>query len=99
TSSYGDWSSDVCSSDLASRASCSRKASLLSFISGMVGLMTGRIGRRWWMTTSREKVIGLLIGRENTFPGPFIETVNRKGATQGEIGRASCRESEEGTGG
>src|SRR5438046_10336095 len=67
----------------ASRASCSRKASPLSFISGMVGLMTGRIGRRWSMTTSREKVIGLLIGRENTFPGPFIETVNRKGATQG----------------
>src|SRR5437660_10748443 len=32
---------------------------------------------------SPEKVVGLLIGRENTFPGPFIETVNRKGATQG----------------
>jgi len=30
-----------------------------------------------------EKIIGLLIGRENTFPGPFIETVNRKGASKG----------------
>ena len=30
-----------------------------------------------------EKVVGLLIGRENTFPGPFIETVNRKGASKG----------------
>ena len=35
------------------------------------------------MTTSSEKVVGLLIGRENTFPGPFIETVNRKGASKG----------------
>ena len=32
---------------------------------------------------SDEKVVGLLIGRENTFPGPFIETVNRKGAAKG----------------
>jgi len=32
---------------------------------------------------SDEKVVGLLIGRENTFPGPFIETVNRKGASKG----------------
>ena len=30
-----------------------------------------------------DKVVGLLIGRENTFPGPFIETVNRKGASKG----------------
>src|SRR5256714_15674563 len=30
-----------------------------------------------------DKVVGLLIGRENTFPGPFIETVNRKGAARG----------------
>src|SRR5712664_3748886 len=30
-----------------------------------------------------DKVVGLLIGRENTFPGPFIETVNRKGAALG----------------
>src|SRR5207247_9573979 len=30
-----------------------------------------------------EKVVGILIGRENTFPGPFIDTVNRKGASQG----------------
>src|SRR2546426_10301719 len=30
-----------------------------------------------------EKIVGLLIGRENTFPGPFIETVNRKGASKG----------------
>src|SRR5438046_9285301 len=67
----------------ASRASCSRKASPLSFISGMVGLMTGHIARRWSMTTSREKVIGLLIGRENTFPGRFIGAGNGKGATQG----------------
>jgi len=36
------------------------------------------------MTTSEtEKIVGLLIGRENTFPGPFIETVNRKGASKG----------------
>ena len=32
------------------------------------------------MTT---KVVGLLVGRENTFPGPFIEAVNRKGASAG----------------
>ncbi len=29
------------------------------------------------------KVVGLLVGRENTFPGPFIETVKRKGADKG----------------
>ena len=29
------------------------------------------------------KVVGLLVGRENTFPGPFIETVNRKGEPHG----------------
>ena len=29
------------------------------------------------------KIVGLLVGRENTFPGPFIETVNRKGAPHG----------------
>ncbi len=28
------------------------------------------------------KRIGLLIGRENTFPGPFIDAVNRKGQAQ-----------------
>ncbi len=30
-----------------------------------------------------ERVVGLLIGRENTFPGPFIETVDRKGGARG----------------
>src|ERR671935_2847743 len=30
-----------------------------------------------------EKLIGILVGRENTFPGPFIEAVNRKGAAKG----------------
>src|SRR5919106_4221379 len=30
-----------------------------------------------------DKVVGLLIGRENTFPGPFIEAVNHKGASHG----------------
>src|SRR5438093_13741924 len=30
-----------------------------------------------------DKVVGLLIGRENTFPGPFIETVNQRGAAKG----------------
>src|SRR4030088_1123748 len=30
-----------------------------------------------------DKIVGLLIGRENTFPGPFIDTVNRKGAAKG----------------
>src|SRR5438105_1694482 len=28
-------------------------------------------------------IVGLLVGRENTFPGPFIETVNRKGEAKG----------------
>src|SRR5436309_349897 len=32
---------------------------------------------------ARNKIIGLLIGRENTFPGPFIDTVNQKGAKDG----------------
>ncbi len=27
--------------------------------------------------------VGLLIGRENTFPQPFIDTVNRKGEPKG----------------
>ena len=30
-----------------------------------------------------KKVIGLLVGRENTFPAPFIETVNAKGRADG----------------
>src|SRR5256885_5642471 len=30
-----------------------------------------------------QKRVGLLVGRENTFPGPFIETVNRKGKSDG----------------
>src|SRR2546429_8791084 len=30
-----------------------------------------------------QKRVGLLVGRENTFPGPFIETVNEKGAADG----------------
>ena len=29
------------------------------------------------------KVVGLLVGRENTFPQPFIDTVNRKGDPKG----------------
>ena len=29
------------------------------------------------------KIVGLLVGRENTFPQPFIDLVNRKGAAQG----------------
>src|SRR5438045_3723835 len=32
---------------------------------------------------ARNKIIGLLIGRENTFPGPFIEVVNKKGKADG----------------
>ena len=31
----------------------------------------------------QEKVVGILVGRENTFPGPFIEAVNTKGAARG----------------
>jgi len=30
-----------------------------------------------------KKVIGLLVGRENTFPGPFLAAVNEKGAADG----------------
>jgi hypothetical protein len=30
-----------------------------------------------------ERVVGLLVGRENTFPGPFLETVNAKGSVVG----------------
>src|SRR5436189_4934136 len=30
-----------------------------------------------------ERVVGLLVGRENTFPGPFIEAVNERGASRG----------------
>jgi len=30
-----------------------------------------------------KKVIGLLIGRENTFPGPFLDVVNEKGGPDG----------------
>jgi hypothetical protein len=29
------------------------------------------------------KVVGLLVGRENTFPGPFLDSVNRRGAAEG----------------
>src|SRR5215472_16778891 len=29
------------------------------------------------------KVVGLLVGRENTFPGPFLDMVNRRGADVG----------------
>ena len=32
---------------------------------------------------AHNKVIGLLVGRENTFPGPFIELVNKRGAEGG----------------
>ena len=31
----------------------------------------------------KKKVIGLLVGRENTFPAPFIETVNARGKADG----------------
>lgn len=30
-----------------------------------------------------KKVVGLLIGRENTFPGPFLDMVNERGASVG----------------
>ena len=30
-----------------------------------------------------EKVVGLLVGRENTFPGPFLDKVNERGAAEG----------------
>src|SRR4051812_33089081 len=30
-----------------------------------------------------ERVVGLLVGRENTFPAPFIEAVNERGASRG----------------
>ena len=32
---------------------------------------------------AQRKVVGLLIGRENTFPGPFIDIVNQRGAADG----------------
>ena len=31
----------------------------------------------------KEKIVGLMVGRENTFPGPFLETVERKGRDLG----------------
>ncbi|CAN5261340.1 hypothetical protein BH18CHL2_BH18CHL2_07110 [soil metagenome] len=33
--------------------------------------------------TASERVVGLLVGRENTFPGPFIEHLARAGAPHG----------------
>ena len=30
-----------------------------------------------------EKLVGLLVGRENTFPGPFLDRLAKKGAAQG----------------
>jgi hypothetical protein len=33
-----------------------------------------------------KKIVGLLVGREDTFPGPFLELVNRRGATMGVAG-------------
>src|SRR6266566_4144131 len=30
-----------------------------------------------------KKVVGLLVGRENTFPGPFLDMVNQRGADVG----------------
>ena len=30
-----------------------------------------------------KKVVGLLVGRENTFPGPFLDMVNHRGAERG----------------
>ncbi|MDP9343023.1 MAG: hypothetical protein M3Q23_13240 [Actinomycetota bacterium] len=35
------------------------------------------------MSERSERVVGLLVGREDTFPGPFLETVNAKGAAVG----------------
>jgi hypothetical protein len=32
---------------------------------------------------AQKKIIGLLVGRENTFPGPFIEVVNERGEKDG----------------
>ena len=32
---------------------------------------------------AQKKIIGLLVGRENTFPGPFLEVVNARGAADG----------------
>ncbi len=32
---------------------------------------------------AQKKIIGLLVGRENTFPGPFLDIVNRRGAADG----------------
>ena len=32
---------------------------------------------------AQQKRIGLLVGRENTFPGPFLDIVNRRGAADG----------------
>src|SRR5881398_2957490 len=31
------------------------------------------------MSSRGERVVGLMVGRENTFPGPFLEVVNAKG--------------------
>src|SRR5262245_8647106 len=33
--------------------------------------------------SDHEKVVGLLVGRENTFPAPFLHTVNERGASRG----------------
>src|SRR5579862_2448325 len=30
-----------------------------------------------------KKIVGLLVGRENTFPGPFLDMVNSRGAEHG----------------
>src|SRR5437588_5815321 len=32
---------------------------------------------------SQDKIVGLIVGRENTLPSPFIEVVNRRGAAKG----------------
>src|SRR5258708_21615175 len=35
------------------------------------------------MGMGASKVVGLLVGRENTFPLPFIDMVNERGAAEG----------------
>lgn len=45
--------------------------------------MSKSVERMTPATDRRPKLVGLLVGRENTFPGPFIDAVNAKGKADG----------------
>src|SRR5690606_39817607 len=87
-----DWSSDVCSSDLARLAQITQPVSLIVIDDGTKGSAMGAGTFKYSPREMSEKVVGMLTSSKHAKVLPEDFTLADLYSDASEIGRASCRE-------